>query len=61
MDFTQCIYGQQSDHDHMENDELVLYVYNPDAISPKYVLLYDFKETWALIFLIKHTTIFMDT
>ena len=37
------VYGQQSDYGHMENDELVLY--DPDAISPKYLLLYDFKET----------------
>ena len=52
------VYGQQSDHGHMENDELVLY--NPDAISPKYILLYDFQGN---IFLIKQTiaTILMDT
>ena len=37
------VYGQQSDYGHMENDELVLY--DPDAISPKYVLLYNFQET----------------
>ena len=36
------VYGQQSDTGHLRNDELVLY--DPDAISPKYVLLYNFEN-----------------
>ena len=39
------VYGQRADDDgqgHLSDDELVLY--DSDAISPKYVLLYDFKN-----------------
>lgn len=37
------VYGQESNYGHLSNDELVLY--NPDAISPKYLLLYTFSNT----------------